>query len=135
MQDNEPKVAREVAEAELGRWAEAMDLDWIGPQAEDFKSHKGRLVKGIMDGSVTISGDGEVLTFTPRRSKVEALEFRAPMGDAQLAFDAHKVGEMVHRTYEFLGRMTGKSIAFFANKMDDRDMKICDSVATLYLGL
>lgn len=141
MDDKDKKVRdgelmpRELAAAELLKWAEAMDLETEGPFWDARIQHRGRLVKAIARGELVVSADGETLEYTPKRSKkaADVLTFSPPDGTAQLEWDKHLPTQSVHRTYAFMAAMTGKPIQHFS-KMDDRDLRLCDSIIELYLG-
>jgi len=132
-------IAKEVAEAEFDRFAEAMDLE-LEPadmDAEDKKgldAQKGRLIKAIMSGSLIINENGEPV-YTPQRAgeNVNPITFSEPTGASLMAMDRKKRTEDVGKLYATMADITGQSSGIFS-KMKMGDLKICMAITTLFLG-
>lgn len=131
-------VAKEVALVEFDRFADCMDLDVDTSKldVEDkvaFEDQKGRIVKAIMCGSLTINGSGEP-EFTPQRSKdAKPIKFPEPTGSALMAMDKRKKNEDMAKFFATMGDMTGEHPSTFA-KMKMADLKVCMAIAILFLG-
>lgn len=132
------KIAKEVAEAEFDRFAEAMDLD-VDPADMDeedkksFEQQRQRVVKAIQSGSLVINENGEPV-FTPQRTKdAEPLTFHEPTGASLMAMDRKKKTEDIGKLYATMGDIT-KTHASTFSKMPMGDLKICMALVTLFLG-
>lgn len=133
------KVAREVAEAEFERWAEAMGLsrklDPAKLDDNDRKSlaqQKNLLLDAIEDGNLVVNESGEFV-FTPVKGDQGPLTFPEPDGAMLKAVDQAKQGEAVARDHKLLGAITKTSAARFAS-MKARDLAVCTAVMVLFLG-
>ncbi len=136
--DEDQKVSREVAEADFHRFCDMMDLD-VDPRGMDdedrksFESAKRRLVDAIIEGHLVIDEKGQPV-YTPRRgSDVTPITFAEPTGASYMAMDTKKKNHDVAKLFATMADMTGQPIQRFA-KMQNRDLKICQAVALLFLG-
>ena len=131
-------IANEVAENEFKRFVELMDLDidvntMDDEDKQNFEPLKKRIVNAIMNGSLTINDNGEP-TYTPRRSKdAEPITFYEPTGASLMAMDRRKKNEDVGKMYAIMGDITKTHSNVFA-KMKMADLKVCQSLVTLFLG-
>jgi hypothetical protein len=135
----DPKVAKEVAEQEFERWAEAMGLRRMFDPAtldeEDKKAlaiHRGALLGAIEDGNLTVNDEGEFV-FTPVMGDRTPLTFHEPDGAMLRTADTVKMGEGVSREQKLLGAITKTSASRFSG-MKRRDLTICDSIFSLFLA-
>lgn len=132
------KIAKEVAEQEFERFADAMDLDVDTSTMDDddrkgFEQQKGRIVSAICSGSLVINDNGEPV-FTPQRSKdAGPITFQEPDGAALMAMDRKKKSEDIGKLYATMGAMTGTNAKTFSG-MKMADLKVCMAITTLFLG-
>ena len=133
------KVAREAAEQEFARFADAWDIDvntdlMPGEDKESFMQQKGRIVHQIISGSATIDEDGDIhYTLKYPKGETTELHFRVPTGAAYMSMDNFKDRQNINKIYAFIGSMTKQAPKLFAN-MDARDVKVCQGVAILFLA-
>lgn len=134
-----PKVAREVAEAEFQRWAEAMGLARkLDPSKLDdndrksLASQKSILLDAVEDGHLVVDGEGQFV-FTPVKGDTTPLTFHEPDGAMLRAVDQAKAGAAVERDHKLLGAITKTSAARFAG-MKHRDLSVCLAIEVLFLG-
>lgn len=130
-------IALEVAEAELNRFADLMDLDFDTSvmdeeDSKEFTSHKERLIKALCAGNLTINDDGEP-TYTCKRGDKRSLTFKEPTGAALMAMDKRKHGEQTAKTYAMMAEITGQEPKAFAT-MKMVDLKVCSSITMLFMG-
>jgi hypothetical protein len=133
-------VSNEQANAEFDRWAEDWDIDSdvsaMDLEAREvFNSQRRRLVRAIRAGHLAV-GDDSTLRYQLRFPVFESitdLVFRPPSGEALLGFDKFRDRENFHKLNTFMGSMTGAAPAIFV-KMDARDLKIPQAIATLFLA-
>lgn len=135
---NDQKIDKETAELEFDRFIEMMDID-VDPEFlddEDKKAldtQKRRIVSAIMAGSMVINDSGEP-EFTPQRSgEMETLRFREPTGAALMQMDRRKKNEDMGKLYAIMAEMAKVHSNTFA-KMKMSDLRICQAVASLFLG-
>jgi hypothetical protein len=134
MGKKEYKVDRETAERDFETFAEEWgidtDLEDMDEESRDgFEQHKRRIVRAIMSGNAVV--DGHKLSYTPLGDSDE-ITFKRPKGRALLAMDNAKESQHMRKMFEFLGSVTGQAPKVFSN-MDGRDLKLCSSVASLFL--
>lgn len=137
IKEKNPKIAKDVAEKEFLRWAEYIDLDMDTSEMDvedktDFNKLKGRIVRAILSGKLTVSEDGAEITHQLILGKDTELTYAMPKGSGLLQMDQHKSTQMVGKTYAYMGAMSGRPHGYFAN-MDGRDVKIAIAVATLFM--
>jgi len=139
MSAKDNKTGKDVAEAEFNRFTEKMDLDvntegMSADDKRDFTLQKDRLVRCIMDGSLTIDEDGQP-TYTPQRagSDVNDITFYEPTGASYIAMDRKKVGEDMGKLFATMADITKTSSGLFS-KMKNADLKVCMSITTLFLA-
>jgi hypothetical protein len=136
----EPKVAKEVAEADFERWLTEMGLsekcDPARLNDEDKRSLaavKELLVGALMNGSLVVDGGG-CFVFTPTKSADQTpITFYEPTGASYMAMDLAKRGQDVQKTIKFLADMTKQSPTRFA-KMVNRDLSVCSAISAIFLA-
>lgn len=131
------KVAREVAEVEFARWAEAMDLDLDtqGLDADDIKSledGKRTLLRALVRGVLSIDEKGQAVV-QPQVGDWKPIVFHEPSGATFMATDAKKKGQDVAKLNVTMADMTGTHAALFS-KLAGRDWKLCRAVAGFLLA-
>jgi hypothetical protein len=132
------KIAKEVAEKEFERFADAMDLDvdekeMSEQELDAFMPHKLVLLKALQRGTLVINDNGEP-AFTPKMSEnSKPLVFKEPTGAALMAMDRRKSNESMARLYAMMGDMTSTNANTFA-KLAWRDLKVCQAITTLFLA-
>jgi hypothetical protein len=134
----ENRVAREVAEAELKRFAEAMDLDIDKSSMDEedrdsFIQQADRIISAIQRGSLVINDNGEPVYTTQRDKDSETFTFHEPTGASLMVMDTKKKNEDISRMFATMGELTRTSPKHFA-KMKMSDLKVCLAVTTLFLG-
>lgn len=134
----EEAVAREVAEAEFERFAEAMDLDVDEESISDEDDRKGlrsardAFVRAVMRGKLAVNEVGEPVV-TLSTGEGEELTFYEPTFDVIAQSDKTKAGKDMAKMALIMGAMTKTSAAKFS-KMRMRDFKVCQTVVTLFFG-
>ena len=134
----ENKVAKEVAEQDFERFADAMDLDVDTSKMDEddrkgFQVQKDRIVSAICSGALYVNDNGEPV-FTPQRTKdAGEITFHEPDGAALMAMDRKKKTEDIGKLYATMGEMTKTSAKTFS-VMKMADLKVCMAISTLFLG-
>ncbi|HEY8946456.1 MAG TPA: hypothetical protein VIM73_19530 [Polyangiaceae bacterium] len=137
---SEPKVAKDVAEAELNRYLEAMDLDARislerCTDADDRKSLEDlrwTLVRAIQEGHLVINEDGTA-ELHPKVGNTEPVKFPEPDARALIAMDQAKADHSVEKNLHMLGKWTGLNPERF-KAMKFRDFRVCAALARLFLA-
>lgn len=132
------KVSPGVAEQELERFFDAMDLD-VDPEnmteddLESLKNNKRILVRTITCGNLVINDKGEPV-FTPKIGNGEAITFREPTGASYMSMDGVKKKDRdITKTFGMMADMTHTSEATFSI-MKNRDLKVCSAILGFFLG-
>lgn len=131
------KVDPTTAENEFNRFCEAMGLDFEPESfdeetAEEFDGHKKRIIKAIQSGAAVVDENGAI-SYTPQRSDYSnPIIFSEPTGASLMAMDRMKKSEDMKRLCAGIGDMTGTPVAVFS-KLVVKDLKVCVSIATLFL--
>lgn len=130
-------VAREVAEAEFQRWADAMRLTRkldLAKMSDADKAALGVLreclLDAMQDGQLVVDEEGR---FVLAIAGVEPLVFNKPTGASVMAMDQAKGTEPTRKLVKFLADMTKRTTDTFA-KLDLVDLQVCDSIAQLFLA-
>lgn len=127
-------VDQETAEGEFDRFIELNEIDADESTMDDedlpfYKKQRRRMVRAIMDGSLTIDEDG-CPEYTPQHRdtrNTNPLKFRPRSGASLMASDAKKQSHQVAKSYAIMGDMTQQDPKRFAN-MAGRDIKICETI-------
>lgn len=138
-ENEEPKVALEVAENEYDRFLEAMDIDIDEAKldAEDltqYQKQRGKILKAIVAGDLVVNENGEAV-YTPshKESKyTEALTFHERTGASLMAMDGKKKNYDVAKTYAIMGDMCRVHPGVFS-KLAGRDIKISEALFSLLM--
>ncbi len=128
------KIDKKVAEADFERWANAwrveIDVEELDEEdAASFKEQRGKIVKAIQKGYLTVSQSGEELTLDTNKGEVV---FKEPVGAAYLAMDQHKNKNMAS-SFGFMGAMSGTPAKFWSS-VRGADLKIAQAVTALFLA-
>lgn len=131
---NEIKLTIELAEQELERFAESMDLDFDTSHMNDeeheaFDRMKKTCINAMLKGKLVINDDGLPVVTTSNKEFV----FKEPTGRTLLAMDKAKEGQDVHKNYHMIGAMVGESDKLIA-ALRLQDLKVVQAVAMLFLG-
>ena len=131
-----PKVAHEVAEAELAKFFDLMDLDFDTSKMDEedqgeFKVHTDRLITAIQEGSLIIDDKGQPC-FTPTGDG-NTITFHEPTGASLMAMDQKRGDRNVTKMFAFMADMTRTHESLFA-KMAYRDLRVCLAITTLFMG-
>jgi len=105
------KVAPEMAEQEFDRMCDSLDIDLEVTNDEDARSleaQRGKVVKAITSGALTIGDDG-LPTLTTREGA--ALAFKMPTGATLLEADKAPAGQDQRRMYLLIGALTNGKFA------------------------
>jgi len=133
-----PSINEEMANKELERFMDTMGLDYDTEDLDvedlkDFENKKKRLIKAICKRDLVINEKGEPV-YTPKRGDYkDPLTFYEPSGRTMLAFDKRSNKEQVGQSYELLASITKTHAALFT-KMNLSDLKICHTIASLFLA-
>jgi len=138
---SEEVVNRETAESDFERFATAwcLDTDTASMPEEDsdtFADLKRKIVSVISGGYLAVSDDGEQLCYQLRFPTTEGLTelmMRVPPGSAQVAFDKLKDRQKIGKLNAYMAAMCKTNPAVFS-RMDGRDLKIVQAVATIFLA-
>lgn len=135
----EPRVAKEVAEAEFDRICSAhrIDNDTSAMDDEERKGWlelRGGIVKDIMSGAIVVAEDGTP-TFTPAPGGkvVTAITFHPPTGATLLALETYAGGKNIANFMAAMADMTRLDRSEFG-KMPMRDVSSCMRLAKLFLS-
>ena len=128
------KVAKEVAEVEFERFAEAMDLDLDESymDADDlagFVKQKSRVIRAIQRGHLVVNDSGEAV-YTPYREgskHKEPITFHERTGASIMAMDGKKKGHDAAKMYAVLADMCRVSPKTFAGLVGE-DVKVCEAL-------
>lgn len=131
---NEIKLTVELAEQELERFAENMDLDFDTSQMNDeereaFNHMKTTCINAMLKGKLVINDEGLPVVTTSNKE----IQFKEPTGRTLLAMDKAKQGQEVHKIYHLIAAMTGESDKLIA-ALRLQDLKIVRAIAMLFLG-
>lgn len=137
MSTEEVKVAKEIAEAEFERFADAMDLDVSTEGLDDedkrgLEKHRATIVNAIVAGHLVIDESGQPV-YSPREGNTGAITFREPTGATMMAADQRKKGQDMAKLYAMVAAMTQQPAQRFAN-MKRRDLRVCEAIAVLFLS-
>lgn len=128
-------VAADVAQDEFARFADAMDLDvdeskMDADELKSFKELKDTTLRALRRGQLVIDDKGQPV-YTPKSGT--AITFYEPTGASFIALDSKKKDHDVAKMYALMADMTRQTEKLFA-LMPQRDLKVCRSIATLFLG-
>ena len=130
-------VAREVAESELERFIESMDLQvkLEGKMSEEdavsLHNTKERLIHAIMRGHLVIDEKGQPV-YTPQLGVCEPITFYEPTGAGFIAMDGAAKGKDMTKMFRMMGETCQCDPSRFA-KMKNRDVGICIAIFSLFL--
>lgn len=132
----EPIVNADDANDEFERFLTAMDLHVPAEMDEDdqngFKRARDIFVRAVQQGQLHVNGEGEPV-FAPNDGGKE-ITFHEPTGADIMAMDRVKKNLEQKRSYAIIASMTGEALVRFS-KMRNRDLKVCDTILTLFLQL
>lgn len=138
-QSNEPKISREVAEAELERFLSEMDLQMrTDPSRLDsddqkkLREVKENVVQSLMSGRLVIDDEG-CPVYHPVKGDPKPIKFNEPGGADLMAMDKFKQTQTIAKQNAILGAMTGEGPQRFAN-MKQRDLNVCSDLLMLFLA-
>lgn len=131
------KVASEVAEGELVRWAEAMDIvakfddaaiqEMDDDSKRDFQANKRKIVDAIRYGRLVVNEAGEFV-LTQQIGPSDPITFHEPTGAAFMAMDkVSKATANVAKTFAVLAEVTGLPAQRFG-AMKNRDLAVCQAI-------
>lgn len=135
----ENRIAAEVAEQELERWAEGMDVDMDegSLDEEDLATlikAKSVLTRALCRGSLTINDNDEAV-YTPWRPKSkykEPITFGERTGRTVLALDKGKKGHQAAKAHAAMADITGLDAAIFRG-LAGTDCKVCETLFALLM--
>jgi hypothetical protein len=135
LEPDEVKVAREVAESELRRFAKlmALNLDESTRPKEikvTFQIGKDRVIEAMMRGSLIIDSSGQPV-FTPQADKGGVITLHEPKGSTFIAMQSKENNS--EASFEALADCTEQPASRFA-KMPQRDLKVLQAIQSLFLG-
>ena len=130
-------IGRDVAESELQRFLDAMDLTekLAGKMTEEDErslvNTKERILAAMMRGYLVIDDKGQPV-YTPQIGICEPLTFYEPTGATFMAMDGAAKGKDMAKMFRMLGEMCQCDPSRFS-KMKNRDLGVCLAVMTLFL--
>lgn len=131
-------VGRDVAADEFDRFCRSMDLDvdttrMTEDDLKSFENARHAIVRAIEGGSLVIDEKGQP-TYTPVVSDDRSpITFFEPTGASFMSMDTQKKGADVAKMFAMLADITRTDASRFA-KMKGRDLKVCRTLLTLFLG-
>jgi hypothetical protein len=131
------QIGRDVAESELQRFIEAMDLQekLAGNRSEDeaaaLEKNKERIITAMMRGNLVIDEKGQPV-YTPQVGICEPLTFYEPDGATFMAMDGAAKGKDMERMFRVMGNACKVDPSRFS-KMKSRDLGVCIAIITLFL--
>jgi hypothetical protein len=141
LEDAGDVVAEDQAQADFDRFAEAWlldtDVDTMPEEdAQSFETLERKLLRAIREGVLSVSGDGVELEYKirfPLTNGADVLTIRPPTGAALMSFDRLKDRQNIAKLNAYMGSMCKTAPQVFA-RMDGRDLKIIQAVATIFLA-
>lgn len=136
--ESKAKIAKEVAEADFGRFVASMrlNLSTEGMDAEDrtqLEQNKRRIIDAALNGSLVFSAEG-VPTFTPQDSENrEPIVFPQPLGADFMAADFIKKNHDIEKSFSMMAATTHQPLTRFAGMLWS-DLRVCQAIANLYMG-
>lgn len=130
-------VGREVAESELQRFLESMDLldkleaKMTDDDARSLDNTKERIIAAMMRGYLVIDDKGQPV-YTPQLGICEPITFYEPTGATFMAMDGAGKGKDMTKMFRMLGEMCQCDPSRFS-KMKNRDLGVCLAIMTLFL--
>jgi hypothetical protein len=128
------KICKEVAEQELKRFCDMMDINFEnedGETTDELKSAKSTIVKAVMNGSLVFNDEG-LPTFTPRRTKdIEPITFQEATGATLISMETKKGGSM-RGLMEAMSQLSGNPATDFA-KLKSKDLMVCLALVNFLL--
>lgn len=127
------KVAKEVAEQEFERWAEAFEIDTNTAGLSDeelkaFEAFKDKFVKRVESGALSVDENG-VIEFSPRGDSEDPLKFDEPTG---AILSARQKGDTdIQGGRRMLAAWAGVSPKRFAD-MKLRDFNFCSELLAFF---
>ncbi|HET6499069.1 MAG TPA: phage tail assembly protein [Coriobacteriia bacterium] len=125
----EPKVAREVAESEVSRWAELMEAD---PSASD----RGNVARAIMSGRLSLDEGAETFLLRLRhpiklenKAEFDTLTVRAPT--FRESCDAAKGKNDSDTTLRLLGAITEQPIGIL-ERLPQKEINLLGSLLSFF---
>lgn len=138
MNESKDAVSLEMAQMELQRFADAMDLDIDAEGLPDderkgLEDAKRKFVRAVQCGTLIVDDEGRPV-FTPRRSENKTpLVFHEPEGHTLLESDKAKASADVQKLYRVLGQVTKTTPARFAD-LKLADIQVCSAIVSLFMG-
>jgi hypothetical protein len=133
------KIGPDVAEDELDRWLEKMDIDddveaMKESDVDAFNNQTRKLKLAIRRGALVITTDG-LAEYTPQNEKSknqDALIFHERSGASVMAMDRHKKDHDVAKSYAIMADMCRVPQKVFAG-MVGIDCKVCEAIFALLM--
>ena len=128
------KIDEETAAVEFDRFIEEMGLyfeteDMDAEELSDFNKQKGKLLRAIQTGSLSINENGEAV-YSPcnKNSKSSnAITFHERTGASLMATDRSKKGHDATKMYAMMGDMCRVHQNVFAG-LAGSDIKVCEAI-------
>lgn len=128
---NEPKVAREVAEAEFERFCEMMaayaDAKNLKNEEDvkSFNEQRERFIGAVMNGSLVVEDDGTAV-YTPH-SGGAPMRFGEPTAANLIVADRFKRDANMQKQIALLASMSGRTEKEIG-ALSARDMRVCGAL-------
>lgn len=132
-------IDQETAEAELERWAEAMDLYFEDGNLSDedrqaLHKQKSKLIRALRLGTLVITDEGEA-RYAPQNKKSshqEPIVFHERTGGSLMAIDGKAKNQDVKKMYAMMAELTGLPPKTFAGLVGI-DIKTCEAIFVLLM--
>lgn len=133
---DENKVAREVAEGEIGRWLDCKKVS--NKKRESNRSSIDSLVDAVVEGLLVVQEDGSLihtLKFpTDGESPLESLKYklRLKVGDIHSYMKGIKADDADGRVAAYVAALIGKPLKL-VQALDSEDYSISQAVAVFFI--
>jgi hypothetical protein len=134
----EPKVAREVAEAEFARMCDAYRIEHDAAEMpkdelEEWNNLRNGIVRDMMSGAIVVGADGNPTYTAPEAGGAVSITFHPPTGATLLALETYPGGKQIANMLAAMADMTRTDRGEFG-KMPSRDVHACSRLAKLFLA-
>lgn len=129
-EEGKVKVSSEIAEQELKKFAESLDVDL---DDESNTQHKKRLIRAIVDGLLHFEDDERGKTRAVQITEESKTRIVYGAVTAEAKAQIHKHGSTSEGIYGFLGNIT-KLGPDVMKQLEDRDGKIMDAIAVFLVS-
>lgn len=132
------KVSWEMAEDELERFIDAMDLDLDTADMDDndkavMINARGRMIRAIERGTLVITSEGMAEYHPVKMDDLKPILFHELDGAALLAIDKRKATAQVSQMFTMMAQMCKVSPSYIG-KLKGIDLKVCQDITVLLMA-